>query len=377
MLKLAITLLSRFNKRGDATDADEANQLLANVLDICLPDSREYTLAELVTPMLAMHTGVNAVGDTSAAVAVSSTRSGNQRSPYSLDQLRRNLEQCNQQDNPRLLDDVISQLRSALSFYGPGQPGWIGWKESLAIALGLRFERQGQKQDLEDVLLFSREMLMWTSRHRTHHCHSLKHLAGVLRRQFRQDGDRKDLEEGIQLSRDVLALTPPGHPDRAISLCNLGIDLSAQFKQSGDRDDLDEAIQLDRDALVDDLDEAIQLHRDALVLRPPGHPDCAITLCSLETELGTRFEQSGDKDDLDEAIQLGQDALVLTPPEHPHYAMSLSNLGEKLSTQFEQSGDGDDLDKAIQHHRDALMLRSPGHSDRAISLCNLGVDLGM
>ncbi|KIJ06474.1 hypothetical protein PAXINDRAFT_91927, partial [Paxillus involutus ATCC 200175] len=51
MLKLAITLLSRFNKRGDATDADEANQLLANVLDICLPDSREYTLAELVTPM--------------------------------------------------------------------------------------------------------------------------------------------------------------------------------------------------------------------------------------------------------------------------------------------------------------------------------------
>ncbi|KAF8840304.1 hypothetical protein BDN67DRAFT_1003061 [Paxillus ammoniavirescens] len=361
MLKLAIALSSRFNKRGDATDADEANQLLANVLDICLPDSHEYTLAELVTPMLATDTGANAMGDPSTAVAVSSARSGDRRSPYLLDQLHRDLEQCKQQDDPRQLDNVISQLCSALSFYGPAQPEWIEWTENLTIALGLRFERQGRKQDLEDMLLFSREMLVWTSRRRSHHCRSLKHLASVLMKQFRQDGDRKDLEEGIQLGRDALALTPPGHPDRAVSLRNLGIDLSTRFEQGGDRDD---------------LDEAIQLYHDALVLRPPGHPDHATSLCNLATELGTRFKQSGDRDNLDEAIQLDQDALVLTPPGHPHHAMSLSNLGAKLSTRFEESGDEDDLDKAIQLHRDVLVLRPPGHSNRAMSLSKFAVELG-
>ncbi|KAF8835268.1 hypothetical protein BDN67DRAFT_856965, partial [Paxillus ammoniavirescens] len=37
LLKLAIALLSRFNKRGDAADADEAQELLDSVLDICSP----------------------------------------------------------------------------------------------------------------------------------------------------------------------------------------------------------------------------------------------------------------------------------------------------------------------------------------------------
>jgi hypothetical protein len=83
-------------------------------------------------------------------------------------------------------------------------------------------------------------------------------------------------------------LRSPGHPDRAMSLCNLGVDLSIRFEQSGDGDDLDEAIQLDRDAMV---------------LRPPGHPDHALSLSNLGAKLGTRFKQRGNRNDLDEGLQ--------------------------------------------------------------------------
>ncbi|KAF8840594.1 TPR-like protein [Paxillus ammoniavirescens] len=406
LLKLALALSSRFHKRDHAADADEAKELLDSVLGTCSPGGFEYQAAVFVSSIFALSTRAHGVGCADATVTVSSTQSASRGAPYSFDELYRELEQCKQRDDPRLLDDIISQHREALSFYVPGQLEWLDWKDSLGAALFLRFQRQGQKQDLEDALLFHREMLVWTPRHRTHHCRSLNNLADALRDHFWQDGDGKDVEEGVYRSRDALALTPPGHPDRARSLSNLGDDLGTQFQQSGDKDDLDEAIQLGRDVLAltppghpdrasylstlgldlgtqfqqsgdrDDLDEAIQLGQDALALTPPGHPDRAEYLSTLGLCLGRQFQQSGDRDDLDKAIQLGRDALALTPSGHPDRASYLSSLGHDLGTQFQQSGDRDDLDEAIQLGQDALALTPPGHPDRASYLSTLGHDLG-
>ncbi|KIJ06815.1 hypothetical protein PAXINDRAFT_55280, partial [Paxillus involutus ATCC 200175] len=118
-------------------------------------------------------------------------------------------------------DDVVSQHRDALSFYVPGQPQWVNWKCSLAIALAMRFERQGRKQDLEEAILSYRQMLIWTGRGRANHCGALNNIANALSTRFEQGGDRKDLEEAIQHHRDALVLTPPGHPDRGSSLNNI------------------------------------------------------------------------------------------------------------------------------------------------------------
>jgi hypothetical protein len=128
LLKLAIALLSRFNKRGDAADADEAQELLDSVLDICSPASLEYRSAVLVTQTRFMHSGANDVVDPDAAAGFSSTQPASRQSPYSFDELCRKLEQCEQRDDPQLLDDVVSQHRDALSFYVPGQPEWVDWK---------------------------------------------------------------------------------------------------------------------------------------------------------------------------------------------------------------------------------------------------------
>ncbi|KAF8832996.1 hypothetical protein BDN67DRAFT_860461, partial [Paxillus ammoniavirescens] len=130
------------------------------------------------------------------------------------------LEQCQQRDDPQLLDDVISQHRDALSFYVPGQPEWVDWKCDLAIALRLRFEHQGRKQDLEEAILSYRQMLSWTPRARAKHCRALINLASELITRFQQGSDRKDLEEAIQHHRDALVLPLPRHPLRAMSLNN-------------------------------------------------------------------------------------------------------------------------------------------------------------
>ncbi|KIJ17281.1 hypothetical protein PAXINDRAFT_10125 [Paxillus involutus ATCC 200175] len=401
LLKLAIALLSRVSKQGDAAGADEAKKLLDGVLHICSPVSLEYRSAVLVAHTRFMHSGTNDVVDPDAAAAFSSTQSANRQSPYSFDELCRKREQCKQRDDPQLLDDVISQHRDVLSFYVPGQPEWVDWKCSLAMALALRFERQGRKQDLEEAILSYRQMFSWTPIGRANHCRALHNIASALKIRFEQGGDRKDLEEAIQFHRDVLMLRPPGHPDRAMSLNNIANALKTRFQQGGDRKDLEEAIQHHRGALVlrppghpdhgmslnniaivlktrfqqsgdrKDLDEAIQLYRDALVLRPPGHPDRAMSLNNNGSGLWTRFEHSGDKKDLEEAISHLRGTLVLRPTGHPLRARSLNNIASALKTQFEHGGDREDLKEAIQLHRDVLVLTPPGHPDRAMSLNNI------
>ncbi|KAF8835267.1 hypothetical protein BDN67DRAFT_913311, partial [Paxillus ammoniavirescens] len=145
-----------------------------------------------------MHSGANDVVDPNAAAAFSSTQPAYLQSPPSFDELNSKLKQCQQRDDPQLLDDVISQRRDALSFYVPGQPEWVDWKCDLATALGLRFERQGRKQDLEEAILSYREILSWTPRARAKFCRALISLASELHTRFQQGGDMKDLEEAIQ-----------------------------------------------------------------------------------------------------------------------------------------------------------------------------------
>ncbi|KAF9218899.1 hypothetical protein BS17DRAFT_476338, partial [Gyrodon lividus] len=140
-LKLAIALLSRFSKWGYSADAEEAKEHLASVQDTCPPESFEHKSAVLVVQTFAMHTRAGEVVERDA-------RSSNWRLPYSLEQLLHALKQCEQRDDPQLLDDVISQHRNALSLYVADQPEWPTLKNNLAVALIMRFERQGQKQDL-------------------------------------------------------------------------------------------------------------------------------------------------------------------------------------------------------------------------------------
>jgi hypothetical protein len=79
-------------------------------------------------------------------------------------------------------------------------------------------------------------------------CDSARYFV-ALRLRFELSGDREDLDNGISASREAVAFLPRGHPYRAGMASNLGIALQARFNLSGGMEDLDEAIEAGREAL--------------------------------------------------------------------------------------------------------------------------------
>ncbi|KAG1748294.1 CHAT domain-containing protein [Suillus paluster] len=348
-LHLAIALLSRFVNRGSQADADAAEELLNEVLDISLADSHVYRAALLAieTSALARSTDANILR---AEGPVSSML------PWSPNELARRAELCFRRDDPQAVDEVISLHYDALGYYSTAHDERGQLLCNLGAMLMTRFQRRGNIQDLDEGIALLRQVPVghqnWSA--------SLNNLATQLTIRFEHRGNIKDMDEAIPLHWQALALFPVGYPDRSASLNNLANQLSNRFKHQGN---------------AQDLDEAIPLHREALTLFPVGHPDRSVSLNNLATTLSTRFNHRGNDQDLDEAISLHEEALALPPVGHPDRSASLDNLANQLSNRFKHRGNDQDLDEAIPLHREALALRLVGHPDRFASLHNLGNQL--
>ncbi|KIJ60775.1 hypothetical protein HYDPIDRAFT_116834 [Hydnomerulius pinastri MD-312] len=395
LINLSVALLTRFRGRGYITlaDADEAEELLWEALDVCPPESHEHREA-LVVVAFNLHSGGDHI-PISCVLPQASSRSS--RLPLSLNELTRLRGECEMQDNPRLLDDIIARHVDAESHIDMEGEEWVLLQSSLIAALAMRFGRQGRIQDLDESIQRGRAISLRCP----NDCAILNNLASALWARFEQRGDEKDLDEAIPQYQIALQLMADDHPARSVSLNDLGNALLTRFQQRGDRKDLDDAIQHHRVALQlrpdghplraaslvnlanvlstrfrqqgdsNDLDGAIQLHRVALQLMGEGHPDRLVLLNNLANALSTRFRLRGDGKDLDEAIEYHRVAVQLMPEGHPLHPPSLSNLASALLIQFEQRGDGKALDEAIKLHRVALQLMPEGHPLRLFSLTNL------
>ncbi|KAG0694586.1 CHAT domain-containing protein [Suillus ampliporus] len=400
-LHLAIALLSRFAKRGFQTDADAAEELLTEVLDVCLANSHVRRAALLAIETSSLHhparsTDANALR---AEEPIASTL------PWSPDELGRRVNLCLQRDDPLALDEVISLHYNALEYYSGTHYCRGQLLDHLGIALHTRFERRGNNQDLDNAIALFREALALHPVGHSDRSASLGNLANSLFTRFEQRGNDQDLDEDIALHREALDLFPVGDTQRSVSLNNLARGLSTRFKHRGNSQDLDKAIALLRETLalhpvghpqrsmslnnfaavlfarfeqrgnVRDLDEAIALHREALALYLVGHPHRSISLNNLANGLATRFKHRGNRQDLDKAIALLREALALHPVGHLERSTSLNHLANQLSTRFEQRGNVQDLNEAIALLREALDLHTVGHTYRAMSLNNLAKQL--
>jgi len=399
-LHLAIALLSRFVERGSQSDANTAQALLSEVLDICHADSHIYRAALVVTETPALHS----VGSIDANDPVQE-RPDAPMLPLSLNQLVEQAEWCMQRDEPRALDEVISLYYDALGFYNTGHACRGQLLSNLSIMLQTRFERRGNDEDLDEAIALQREALALRPVGHVGRYLSLNNLADQLSTRFAHRGNDEDLDQAIALQREALALHPAGYTDRSSLLNNLAIQFSSRFEHRGNDEDLDHAIALQREALAlhpvghtdrpkslnnlanqlssrfehrgndEDLDEAIALHREALALCPVGHTDRSSLLNNLANELFIRFHHRGNDDDLDEAIALQKEVLALCPVSHTDRSKSLNNLATLLSTRFEHRGNDEDLDEAIALQRQALALCPVAHKDRSTSLSNLANEL--
>ncbi|KAG1830006.1 CHAT domain-containing protein [Suillus variegatus] len=397
---LAIALLSRFAKRGFQMDADAAEELLSEVLEVCNANSHIYRAALITVETWALRSAGMIDGDD-----VEQERPSPSLLPLSPNQLADRAERCLQRDDPGALDEVISLHYDALRYYNTGHAYRGGLLVNLSVMVGTRFERRGNDKDLDEAIALQTEALVLRPVGHADRSASLNNLANQLSSRFEHRGNDEDLDEAIALHREALALRPVGHTDRSVSLNNLAVLLSSRFHHRGNDEDLDEAIALHREALAllpvghtdrfkslnnlanrlssrfdrrgndEDLDEGIALHREALALLPVGHTDRSKLLNSLAGLLSSRFEHRGNDEDLDVAIALDREALALRPVGHTGRSVSLNNLAVRLSSRFEHRGNDEDLDDAIALHREALALRPVGHTDRSASLNNLAVQL--
>ncbi|KAG0708377.1 CHAT domain-containing protein [Suillus ampliporus] len=395
-LHLAIALVSRFAKRSFQADADAAEELLNEVLDVCLPNSHVYRAALLAVEISALHpassTDVNDVGRERPTASML---------PCSPDELARRMQLCQQTDDPRVLDEVISLHYDALRYYSTTHAQHGQLVCNLGAALITRFVRQGNHHDLDDAITLLREALALQPVGHPERSVSLNNLATSLSVRIQHRGNEQDLEEAIVLNREALGLRPVGHSGRSMSLTNLASVLSTRFKYGGNDQDLDEAIGSHTEALclrpvghpdramslnnlavalsirlehrsnVKDLDIIIAHHREALTLRLVGHPDRSSSLNNLASAISARFEHQIDAQYPDEAIALHREALSLHPIGHPDRSASLHNLANALSTRFKHKGNEQDLDEAIVLDREGLAFHPVDHPDRSGSLNNL------
>ena len=100
--------------------------------------------------------------------------------------------------------------------------------------------------DLETSISFFRECLALQHPNRLP---TLNNLAVALNIRFDQAGQREDLDSAISFHREALELRAAHHPDRSGSLNSLGDALSTQFHQTGQRENLDLAILCHRETL--------------------------------------------------------------------------------------------------------------------------------
>jgi len=91
----------------------------------------------------------------------------------------------------------------------------------------------------------------------------LNNLGNMLARQVGQTGRKEDLEEAIRVSRQVVSATPHNHHNLGTYLNNLGSLLEGRFVQTG---------------RMEDLEEVIQTARRAVDVTPSDHPDRATYL---------------------------------------------------------------------------------------------------
>ncbi|GAA0986327.1 CHAT domain-containing protein [Acrocarpospora macrocephala] len=215
---------------------------------------------------------------------------------------------------------------------------------TLGVALHQRYERSGDRHDLDDAVAAHRGAVARCADDHPDQVAVLVNLANMLRIRFDTTGQDADLEEAVQLNRRVAAI-PALSPDvRVVVQTNLGLCLRIRFQATGAEGDMDAAIAACRQAV------------DAM---PEGYLERAGVLANLAGAYQARYEHTGVRADLDQSIALGRLA-ASAGGAAAHRPRILSNLCGALQTRYEHTGDGGDLDEALDAGR-AAVVATAGH----------------
>ncbi|KAI0825527.1 CHAT domain-containing protein [Irpex lacteus] len=258
------------------------------------------------------------------------------------------------------LELFVHAYRLAAETTPDDEPRRLAILNNLGAALSARFERLGQRADLDESIRIQQTAEPLTPDDSPDKPSRLANLAFSIWSRFNIDGNRQDLEDAISLETRALEIAPVGHEYRPRLLDSLGTSLLTKFQRTGSPVHLTKAIAL--------LNEAIDL-------TPHEDPESPSPLSNLGNALHERFKMAGNIEDLEQAISLQTRSISLAPDGHPRKLLWLGNLGGRLWERFERLGNMEDVEEAIAVYERTVQLTPDGHSMKWSHLKNLGLAL--
>ncbi|KAK3296396.1 CHAT domain-containing protein [Chaetomium fimeti] len=243
------------------------------------------------------------------------------------------------------LDRAIALLDNSLPSLGAEDPNFVIGLDYLGILLGTRFEQQGDIADLNDAIQWSEVAVKRALSSDPDRPRKLQNLADRLAERGQYTGQVADIVRAIEYAQEGLQDAPLNHGERAKWLGNLGAFFGMRYRitqPEPDRTDLAQATKI--------TSEAIDLARKR---------GDVVLLGSLANTLGNilRYKyEAGDHDDatcLDRAAEVLEEALDLLGPD-PEQAFLYHGLGETLLLRYEYGGAVEDVGGAIQAYQRTL-----------------------
>lgn len=270
---------------------------------------------------------------------------------------------------PADLDEAISTFRKCLASWPPEHPKRPTVLFTLSAALKDRFDRDGQRSDLDNAVSAGREAIK--VRRQVGMRYSPTYgttFAEALWARFVRDDQPADLDELLEVTQETVDAASPGHPQHQLAACNLALALTARASRTKELREVNRALRANR-----------YLHEILSVSSPRRARDqlesgAARSLTSLGADLLGMGRPSDALAATEQAIAILRRLAETNPAAYePDLAGALQNLGIGLS------GVGR-LAEALGAIKQAVAIRRrlaethPAHgSDLAHSLNILGV----
>jgi hypothetical protein len=309
LLNLGLALAGRYRHSGDRDDRDEAVRIAQQLAERGAPIGTQAILQSALAGALAARDQVD--------------------------------------DDPGVLDDLVDASRR-LAVMLRDDPLAGGYANaSLSIAVRSRFDRTGNRDDIEEAVEASRAAAATAGPDII--ADRLFDLGGVLFRRFESFGDPADLDESITATRAALRGSSAAGETDPTYANNLSVLLSNRYEHFNESTDLDEAVAAAR-------------------LAAPGGTGFLDTLARV---LLLRYDRAGDPTDLNAAIETARAGIDATPADAPDRGMPLANLAVMLRKRFEADGRPADLTDAVGVARSAVDAPVERPVDRQITLAAL------
>lgn len=236
------------------------------------------------------------------------------------------------------------------------QPFLVG----LVECLGDRYDRFKDTSDIENVILYSKELAEATPHDNPGRGGYLHTVSTWLSTKYTDMEDINDLDEAILYGQQAVAATPEDDPDRIEYLSGLAYDLGERYETTEDINDIEQAILYASEALA------------AAPVDDPGQVDRQKTLAGWHCD---SYEKGGDITNLHQAISYAE-AVVVAMQGDTSRASSIYDLSYYLGKRYDKIGDINDLHQAILYTRKALAIIPQGHVDRPEYSAALSAHLG-